>query len=497
MTVRMSTVLLAHSESRTREGLATSLGSMGFKVVSVPDIETALDVAGQETSSLLVEPALLAGEEFEVQTRLDLRAGHPVRILALTHRAQPAEMAILRRHGAGLLARPIEDLERLATMLRIHASESAPAPWEPVKRAAPPVAEGVRERASAPLAAAAAPAPSVPPPWATMPPLPAPTANPWVSPVDPPKADPTKVVPVGPPVVAARPVAAESPRTTTSGRSPWAEDGEDEPPPPAPAAPTKTRVSRPEGERPFTFADEEGEATREIVTGFRPGLAPEATPAWPAPPVVSERTPAVSSPPPSSLDPFEDMGTVVSRGDAAYDAPEFTTEGSQTVSGAFEPTIPDEPTVAGEGALAGDSAGIEREPTPLDTGLIGPVILVVEDDPTFRQFLRELLTQQGYRVHTAINASNALRLLKTGEPVDLVISDLNMPHMDGFELKHEIDQWLNRSMPFIVCTADPTEDKIHTAAQVGAAALVPKPIDDLDAFYAIVLDTLRDAKIVG
>lgn len=271
-------------------------------------------------------------------------------------------------------------------------------------------------------------------------------------------------MPVTAPVVTSRPAP---PPSLIGLRSPWADEEDDVDAASDPGSEdvssreaTRTRASQSEiVDRPFNFADEEGEKTDEIsVAGFRPGSRAPVTP---------------DGKPPSDTP-------------ASYlDAPEFTTE----------PTIPDEPTAAGEGGS--DDAGFEREPTPLDMSLTGPSVLVVEDDPTFRAFLRESLTQQGYRVHTAINASNALRLLKTGEPIDLVISDLNMPHMDGFELKHEIDRWLNKAMPFIVCTADPTEDKIQTAAQVGAAALVPKPIEDLDAFFAIVLDTLRDAKVVS
>jgi CheY-like chemotaxis protein len=126
----------------------------------------------------------------------------------------------------------------------------------------------------------------------------------------------------------------------------------------------------------------------------------------------------------------------------------------------------------------------------------GPSVLVVDDEPAFRGFLRDALAAQGYRVHTAINAPNALRFLKGRAAVDLVISDLYMPHMDGFELKHEIDKWSQRKMPFILVTADTTAEKIEVAAQVGCAAIVPKPIEDLEAFYSIVIDTLRDAGVL-
>ena len=153
---------------------------------------------------------------------------------------------------------------------------------------------------------------------------------------------------------------------------------------------------------------------------------------------------------------------------------------------------PTPPPAAAEGWFA-DVDSIEHQQIPGT----GPSVLVVDDEPQFRNFLKDALSAQGYQVHTAINGPNALRFVKTQAGIDLVICDLHMPHMDGFELKHEIDKLIGRAMPFIVCTADTSEDKIQTAAQVGAAALVPKPIDDLDAFYAIVTDTLKDAGVIS
>ena len=155
----MSTVLLAHSDSQQRDSLATTLSGKGFQVIAVADIEAALDAATGAVA-LLVEPALLAAEEFEVKTRLDLRAGRDVRILALTHKAQPPEMAMFRRHGAGLLARPIEDIDRLAAMIRIQAEPDAPWDGSTAKTAPPPPA--------APKSR-----------WSPMPNLPAPAAPAW------------------------------------------------------------------------------------------------------------------------------------------------------------------------------------------------------------------------------------------------------------------------------------------------------------------------------
>jgi CheY-like chemotaxis protein len=86
-------------------------------------------------------------------------------------------------------------------------------------------------------------------------------------------------------------------------------------------------------------------------------------------------------------------------------------------------------------------------------------LLVVEDDADIRDVLTEELKYRGYAVDTAENGAEALRVLrKNGGPHDLVLVDLMMPVMDGWELLHEMrgDERL-QSVPVIVTTgaADP------------------------------------------
>ena len=64
----------------------------------------------------------------------------------------------------------------------------------------------------------------------------------------------------------------------------------------------------------------------------------------------------------------------------------------------------------------------------------GPaLILIVEDSPTQAKHLELILSEQGYRVATADSGGNALELIATEKP-NMVISDILMPEMDGFEL---------------------------------------------------------------
>ncbi len=65
-------------------------------------------------------------------------------------------------------------------------------------------------------------------------------------------------------------------------------------------------------------------------------------------------------------------------------------------------------------------------------------ILVVDDEPTLSNMLKDILSQQGYRMLEANNGEQALKLLQHNH-IDLVISDIRMPGMDGYELVKQIE----------------------------------------------------------
>jgi DNA-binding response OmpR family regulator len=66
-----------------------------------------------------------------------------------------------------------------------------------------------------------------------------------------------------------------------------------------------------------------------------------------------------------------------------------------------------------------------------------PRILIVDDDPAILDFLAFILDDQGYRVSTAHDGEEALRVM-AGEKPDVIVTDLMMPHMDGWELIQRI-----------------------------------------------------------
>jgi CheY-like chemotaxis protein len=101
-----------------------------------------------------------------------------------------------------------------------------------------------------------------------------------------------------------------------------------------------------------------------------------------------------------------------------------------------------------------------------------PSILVVEDEEKMRDLLRRMLERANFTVMTAPHGREALKLFRE-HPVDLAITDLLMPEMDGFELIRElITQW-----PSIRIIAISGADiRLDMARQLGAKAVLKKPV---------------------
>jgi two-component system chemotaxis response regulator CheY len=110
-------------------------------------------------------------------------------------------------------------------------------------------------------------------------------------------------------------------------------------------------------------------------------------------------------------------------------------------------------------------------------------ILVVDDFPTMRRIVRNLLKELGYsNVDEAEDGAAGLARLKSGG-FDFVISDWNMPNLDGLAMLKAIraDATLS-SLPVLMVTAESKKENIIAAAQAGASGYVVKP------FTAATLD---------
>jgi DNA-binding response OmpR family regulator len=103
----------------------------------------------------------------------------------------------------------------------------------------------------------------------------------------------------------------------------------------------------------------------------------------------------------------------------------------------------------------------------------GNRILLVDDDPTVRDSLNDVLESEGYVVITAENGQQALELIDK-LPVDLVMLDLNMPIKNGWDTFERLTAG-RPLIPIIIATARPNQ--LFTALSAGAAALLEKPMD--------------------
>jgi len=101
-----------------------------------------------------------------------------------------------------------------------------------------------------------------------------------------------------------------------------------------------------------------------------------------------------------------------------------------------------------------------------------PEVLIIEDDPQIRMFLRAMLTAEGCRIHEAADCNDGLAQASSRNP-NLLLLDLGLPDRDGVGLIREIRKW--SSMPIIVISARTAErDKIE-ALDAGADDYVTKP----------------------
>ena len=102
--------------------------------------------------------------------------------------------------------------------------------------------------------------------------------------------------------------------------------------------------------------------------------------------------------------------------------------------------------------------------------------LVVDDFATMRRIVRNLLKESGYgNVEEAEDGVAALGLLRMNR-FDFVISDINMPNMNGFELLRQIRvQPEFKTLPVLMVTAEAKKEDIVNAAQCGASGYIVKP----------------------
>lgn len=116
-----------------------------------------------------------------------------------------------------------------------------------------------------------------------------------------------------------------------------------------------------------------------------------------------------------------------------------------------------------------------------------PYILAVDDDHYVLLNLEQLLLIKDYKVATARDGKEAQGLVLKNK-YDLLITDINMPRANGFQLAEFIRE-KNLNLPIIFVSADPSEEDRTKANSLGAVAIFTKPIS-LDKLYDIIEKTI-------
>ena len=117
-----------------------------------------------------------------------------------------------------------------------------------------------------------------------------------------------------------------------------------------------------------------------------------------------------------------------------------------------------------------------RSPTVSDSKVKKKKILAVDDDPTAVNALRQILTQKGYDVTTAVDGEAALSILQQGD-FDLAILDVGLPGMSGYEVCREIrQQQRTQDLPVIFLTAKGLLMDMAEGEDAGSDLYLIKPV---------------------
>jgi two-component system chemotaxis response regulator CheY len=103
-------------------------------------------------------------------------------------------------------------------------------------------------------------------------------------------------------------------------------------------------------------------------------------------------------------------------------------------------------------------------------------ILIVDDSNTIRQQVSFTLTKGGYEVVEADNGLNGIQKLKEQPDIALIISDINMPEMNGFEMLHAINTSEElQHPPILILTTEGSNEAVAEAKKLGARGWIIKP----------------------
>jgi len=147
--------------------------------------------------------------------------------------------------------------------------------------------------------------------------------------------------------------------------------------------------------------------------------------------------------------------------------------------------------MASAGAMLGEAAAESGDPSGAE-GAARRVILCIEDDSECAALIKEELKERGFDVAVAHNGRSGLSMLQEMK-IDLVLADVNMPEMSGFEVLERLNEISTdlAKVPFIFVTGLSDYESEIAGRTLGADDYVKKPID-FD-----ILQTIIDARLAG
>ena len=105
-------------------------------------------------------------------------------------------------------------------------------------------------------------------------------------------------------------------------------------------------------------------------------------------------------------------------------------------------------------------------------------ILAVDDSAAMRQMVEVTLEAAGYEVICACDGDEALQMARHETPVDLVITDVNMPNMDGITLVRELRRLPHyKGVPLLMLTTEASSEKKMSGKEAGATGWIVKPFN--------------------
>ncbi len=106
-------------------------------------------------------------------------------------------------------------------------------------------------------------------------------------------------------------------------------------------------------------------------------------------------------------------------------------------------------------------------------------VLIVDDSPVMRSFIRRVMTLSGFEVGECLEAADgeeALARLRDHGGIDVILTDINMPKMNGEQLLEQLSsEGTLRKVPTLVISTDATKDRILRMISLGAEGYMAKP----------------------